>query len=170
MLYKLIDLYLKLLLKTCKINVDNVNIDDGIIGFWHEDSFAMMLLLNYLEKQSNVNVLITEGKRGEIISKLIEDSCNSAVVLKHDKKTLKRLTEICKSEASLALPLDGPLGPRRVCKPIANRFAMRYNKKRQFVNVEYNFKLALRRWDKYRVVLPFSTLNITVAEILKFEE
>ena len=68
MLCRLFYIYLKLLEKTVCIEWQQPEMFSGhnIVGFWHEDSFAMNLVLQAVTKEcADVSVLVTADERGE---------------------------------------------------------------------------------------------------------
>ena len=117
--------YLRLLEMTVRLEVEMPDIwtkdmpDRGaVIGFWHEDSFLMNLLLRRLSEGRDIAVIVTSDGRGDYIENIIE-RCNGKAIRVPDgcrsRDFLRNLIEEagCPGK-TLAAAMDGPLGPRRV--------------------------------------------------------
>ena len=79
--------YLKCLEKTAHVKWEGMESFNGnqVVGFWHEDSFAMNLLLREVTETDNkMSVLVTGDPRGDYIQYMIEKCremrCASATV------------------------------------------------------------------------------------------
>lgn len=171
-LQKLFWEYLKLLEKTVTIQWQEDTLYGGsqIFGFWHEDSFFMNLVLKKLaDKTAPVDVIVTADTRGDYIENMITHcggyairvpdglACISAV-----KKLMKKSYE---ETRSLAVSLDGPLGPRHVPKKLA--FYLSEQRREDFVGISVSYSTCLRlfwRWDHYAVPLPFTRVTVDVRD------
>ena len=78
--------YLRLLEKTVRLEVEMPDIwtkdmpDRGaVIGFWHEDSFLMNLLLRRLSEGRDIAVIVTSDGRGDYIENIIK-RCNGKAI------------------------------------------------------------------------------------------
>lgn len=160
--------YLKLLEKTVKIEWVNENAFafNHVVGFWHEDSFAMNLVLKHMkEREETIEVLVTADERGEYIQHMIEKCGGKAVRIGYgfcNAGTMKELLRSLKSERkSLAIAMDGPLGPRYVPKKMTFFLSEKSRSELVGVTLSYSRKLALKsRWDHYRIPLPFSKIKV----------
>ena len=164
--------YLKLLEKTVKINwqTDELYGSSQIFGFWHEDSFFMNLVLkNLAERTAPVDVVVTADTRGDYIEHMIEKCGGNAVRISDGYAAFGALKKLMQSSyeqtRSLAIALDGPLGPRHEPKKLA--FYLSEQKRDDFVGISVSYSACLRmfwRWDKYAVPLPFSKVTVTVRD------
>lgn len=162
--------YLKLLEKTVTIQWqdDNVYGNSQIFGFWHEDSFFMNLVLKELSgKTAPVDVVVTADARGEYIKYMVERCGGHALRISDGYGSfhaLKRLIQRSYEQTrSLAVALDGPLGPRYEPKKLA--FYLSEQSEEDFVGIAVSYSSCLRmfwRWDHYVVPLPFSTITVAV--------
>ena len=138
--------YLKLLKKTVAIEWQEIQFVTGnqVFGFWHEDSFLMNLVLEELSgKTSPVDVIVTADTRGDYIKKILQDSYEQT--------------------RSIAVALDGPLGPRHEPKKLA--FYLAEQAQESFVGISVSYHGCLRlfwRWDHYAIPLPFSKVIVAV--------
>ena len=133
-----------------------------VVGFWHEDSFAMNLLLREITETDNkMSVLVTGDPRGDYIQYMIEKCRGEAVRIGYgfcDTGTLRELlTSLKEEKRSIAIAMDGPLGPRHIPKKMTYFLSEKGEVPLASVSVKYSKKLALKgRWDHYRIPLPFT--------------
>ena len=111
--------YLALIDRTVKIewHEENTYGDSQIFGFWHEDSFFMNLVLEKLShKTTPVDVIVTADARGNYIEHMIKQCGGSALRVPDGYRAFAALKRIVQDSYerthSIAVALDGPLGPR----------------------------------------------------------
>lgn len=164
--------YLKLLEKTITIqwNTDTLCGSSQIFGFWHEDSFFMNLVLKELSKKTApVDVIVTADVRGDYIENMIEHCGGHALRVPDGLACIgavKSLMRQSYEEArSLAVSLDGPLGPRHEPKKLA--FFLSEQRREDFVGIAVSYSACLRmfwRWDQYAVPLPFTKVTVDIRD------
>lgn len=135
--------YLKLLEKTVKIEwqEETLSGNSQIFGFWHEDSFFMNLVLkNLAEKTAPVDVVVTADTRGDYIQYMIEKCGGSTLRIPDGYAAfgaLKKLMQTSYEQTrSMAVALDGPLGPRHEPKKTGVLFIR--TKGRRFCGNQYS--------------------------------
>lgn len=159
--------YLKCLEKTAHVKWEGMESFNGnqVVGFWHEDSFAMNLLLREITETDNkMSVLVTGDPRGDYIQYMIEKCRGEAVRIGYgfcDTGTLRELlTSLKEEKRSIAIAMDGPLGPRHIPKKMTYFLSEKGEVPLASVSVKYSKKLALKgRWDHYRIPLPFTEVT-----------
>ena len=126
MLQSLFLAYLRLLRRTVQVEWAEDQVDPGrqIFGFWHEDSFSMNLVLGQMaERTRPVHVIVTADTRGDYIEKMLESCGGHALRVADGRASFGKLREILEEyrhkDASVAVALDGPLGPRHQPKKLA---------------------------------------------------
>lgn len=164
--------YLKLLEKTVKIDWQEEELcgNSQIFGFWHEDSFFMNLVLkNLAEKTAPVDVVVTADTRGDYIQYMIEKCGGSTLRIPDGYAAfgaLKKLMQTTYEQTrSMAVALDGPLGPRQEPKKLA--FYLSEQKGEDFVGITLRYSLCFRmlwRWDRYVIPLPFTKVTVAVKD------
>jgi len=164
--------YLKLLERTITIQweEDTQYGSSQIFGFWHEDSFFMNLVLkNLADRTTPVDVIVTADTRGEYIEYMIEQSKGHALRVPDGFGAFKELKKILRQSyeqtRSLAIALDGPLGPRHEPKKLA--FYLSEHAQEEFVGISISYSACIRlkhRWDKYAVPLPFTKVKVLVRD------
>ncbi len=164
--------YLRLLEKTVHIewHEDTRFGDSQIFGFWHEDSFFMNLVLeNLAHKTRPVDVIVTADTRGNYIEHMVQRCGGHALRVPDGYQAFAALKKIVRDtyekEHSLAVALDGPLGPRHEPKKLA--FYLSEHADEEFVGISLSYSSCFRlksRWDKYAVPLPFSRVTVAVKD------
>lgn len=160
--------YLKIVRRTSKFRIvgEKAFQRNNIAGFWHEDSYTMNLVLGALcRKGADIAVVVTADPRGDYVTYMVEQSGGSTIRM-HDgvgsrvaMKTLKE--EACIAGRTVAVALDGPLGPRHVPKKIAFYLSELSQKEFLGIRIAYSRKISLtRRWDHYVIPLPFSKITV----------
>ncbi len=162
--------YLSLIERTVKIRWHEQNRygDSQIYGFWHEDSFFMNVVLDVLSsKTTPVDVIVTADTRGNYIENMIKKSGGNALRVPDGYKAFGALKKIVQDSYekthSIAVALDGPLGPRHEPKKLA--FYLSEHAEEDFVGISLSYSFCLRlsaRWDKYVIPLPFTTVDVSV--------
>lgn len=168
----LFDEYLSLLERTVTIRwvEENRYGDSQIFGFWHEDSFFMNVVLkNLADKTTPVDVIVTADTRGNYIEHMIRKSGGKALRVPDGYKAFAALKNIVwesyEKDHSLAMALDGPLGPRHEPKKLA--FYLSEHADEEFVGISLSYSSCIRlnrRWDKYVIPLPFTTVTVAVKD------
>ena len=171
-LQKLFYGYLKLLEKTVTIQWQDENLygSSQIFGFWHEDSFLMNLVLKeWAGKTAPVDVIVTADTRGDYIEYMLERCGGHALRVPDGAASFGALKKLIQSSyeqtRSLAIALDGPLGPRHQPKKLA--FYLSEQSGEDFVGIAVSYSSCLRmlwRWDRYAIPLPFSTITVAVRD------
>lgn len=162
--------YLRWIERTVTIRWDEENRygDSQIFGFWHEDSFFMNLVLeNLAHKTTPVDVIVTADTRGNYIENMVRRCGGNALRVPDGFKAFAALKKIVQDSYekthSIAVALDGPLGPRHEPKKLA--FYLSEHAEEDFVGVSLSYSSCLRlkrRWDKYVIPLPFTTVTVAV--------
>lgn len=162
--------YLELLKRTVTIKWKESEVNGGsqIFGFWHEDSFFMNLVLERLSGQTTpIDVIVTADTRGDYIQTMLEKCGGHALRIPDGFKAFAELKKLMQRSyeqtRSIAVALDGPLGPRHEPKKLA--FYLSEQAHEDFVGISVSYSSCFRlawRWDKYVIPLPFSTVNVMI--------
>lgn len=168
MLCRLFYGYLKLLEKTVRIQWRKPEefLGHNVVGFWHEDSFAMNLVLKEIAKRdADISVLVTADDRGDYIKYMLEKCGGEAVRIGYgfcNAGTLKDIFALLKDKKrSVAIAMDGPLGPRHIPKKMTYFLSEQSRTALTGVTIDYSRAVSLtRRWDHYHIPLPFSRITV----------
>ena len=162
--------YLELIDRTVQIEWHEQNTygDSQIFGFWHEDSFFMNLVLEKLSRKTTpVDVIVTADVRGNYIEHMIKKCGGSALRVPDGYRAFAVLKKIVQDSYerthSIAVALDGPLGPRHEPKKLA--FYLSEHAGEEFVGISLSYSSCVRltrRWDKYVIPLPFTRVSVAV--------
>lgn len=159
--------YLKLLEKTVRLewlNLENYK-GNHVVGFWHEDSLAMNLVLKPLTREEAVSVLVTPDEQGENIRYLLKRCGGDAVKIGFgfcNAGTLKEILEALKDQRrSVAIAMDGPFGPRHIPKKLTYFLSEKSQTELVGITVSYSRAISLSgQWDHFHIPLPFSKVTV----------
>lgn len=159
--------YIEFVAKTARVKIEGIEEvqKNRMIGFWHEDSYSIQLVLKELQKRGVVtNVIVTKERRGDYIADMI--SLYGAKPMRlPDGMEMRSFMRDLKKESKeegmiLAAALDGPSGPYHRPKRLLFMLAHEANKGFAYARFKKRGMLALPwRWDKYRLPLPFFKLE-----------
>ena len=163
--------YIGIVVRTSKIEIQGIEHIDAnrMLGFWHEDSYCMQLVLREVYKKYNkhIHVIVTSERRGDYIAEMVSHYGGAPMRLPDGLKMrtfLKDLREESKKESlALAAAMDGPSGPYRKPKRLLFMLAHEAQKAIVYVRFQKMGMLTLPwRWDKYRIPLPFARMQCKI--------
>ncbi len=165
--------YTKLLLKTCRFDVENIErFRQGIMfGFWHEDCYSMELVLDQLSRtHKDICAIVTANQRGDYIENTLRHNGGEALRIPDGmemKTAYKKMLEAAKRPGLImAAAFDGPSGPYREPKKLLFMLAKEAQKPVVYAHFEYRHVIRLKkRWDKYVIPLPFTRVQAYFEEI-----
>lgn len=160
--------YLRFVAKTSKVIYfgDSGITGNEMIGYWHQDSYSMLLLLeNFAKKRKNkVSIVVTADERGDVIEHMIRHYEGTALRLPDGarmRKCMDFLESKGKEPGIVALAMDGPVGPCYEPKRLLFYLAEKANKEVALVRISYSKKISIKsRWDNYVIPLPFSKIKV----------
>lgn len=167
-------IYLNFVIRTSKIefiNSEEFTLDElrnCILGFWHKDSSIMNLILDYVAKRKeNIKGIVTADRRGDFIENILYYYGARTLRMPDGMKLrgfFKDLINESKvDKTTIAIALDGPLGPLHEPKKIGFMLSNESNKPLIGVKINVTRKISLtKRWDNYRVPLPFTTIMFSM--------
>ncbi len=160
--------YLKILEKTVRIEWQQPEQFSGhnVVGFWHEDSMAMNLILK-ASKNAAVSVLVTPDEQGDYIRYLLKKCGKEAVGIGYGFCNAGTLKEILKSlkdtKRSVAIAMDGPFGPRHIPKKLTYFLSEKSQTELVGITISYSKEISLAgRWDHCHIPLPFSKITVRI--------
>ena len=158
--------YIGFVARTSKIEFQGIDHIDAnrMLGFWHEDSYCMQLLLRELQRrEKRTHVIVTSERRGDYIAEMVSHYGAEPMRLPDGMKMRSFLNDLKKdskqSGLTLAAAMDGPSGPYR--KPKRLLFMLAHEAEKAVIYVRFLKKGMITfpwRWDKYRIPLPFTRL------------
>ncbi len=165
--------WMQLVCKTGKFEIENEQLldDNAFLGFWHGDSYCMQFVLRQIAMtHDNVRVIVTSSPRGNSIEDMVDYNGGKAVRLPNGLEMRKLYSELLsiahEDKVVLGVALDGPEGPQEDPKKLIFLMANKAGKK--VVCVHFKFKRCLvvkRRWDKFRIPLPFGKITATFQDM-----
>ena len=126
-----------------------------------------LVLENLAHKTTPVDVIVTADTRGNYIENMVRRCGGNALRVPDGFKAFASLKKIVQDSYekthSIAVALDGPLGPRHEPKKLA--FYLSEHAEEDFVGISLSYSSCLRlrhRWDKYVIPLPYTTVTVAV--------
>lgn len=164
--------YLALVRSTARLEISGEELlrEEHIIGFWHEDSSIMNLVLERVASESvKLLILITSAVRGDVIERLVQYYGAEGFRVDYAEKgtaSIRRLMRRAMEKVTIAVAWDGPSGPLHEPKKLPFLLAARAGKSILGISVRYSAALRLPwRWDRYVVPLPFTRISAMIRPI-----
>ena len=143
------------------LNDDNK--EKVVILFWHGDSYCLYPALI----GTKLYIVTTKDRRGDYISEMckyfgyqtirVPDVSDGGNYLFNIGKIINK-----EDVSNIAISMDGPLGPYHVPKDFALVSALLTKRKVLPISINVKRKIELkRRWDNYKIPLPFNRITIT---------
>lgn len=179
----LIGAYVKLLRKTCKINITGVEQIQTYIDtqqpmlpcYWHQQmTFAVHFLLGLCQQGVKASVLVSPSKDGNIGDTVLKKMGVGVLRGSAHRTGALALRDIyltvSKEKCSVGMAVDGPLGPAREAKVGAITLAQLSGAPIIPVANACDRKIHLNSWDNFFLPLPFSTVHIVIGQPIAVEK
>lgn len=139
-----------------------------IFTFWHNRILAITIahMRHYPSDRKGVAVLTSPSKDGEILAEVMACFNMGAIrgsSSRRGSRALHECVDRLNSGADLAVTPDGPKGPRYSLGPGLILLAQKTQARILPMHVKFHRALELKSWDGFRIPLPFSRLDITIA-------
>jgi len=133
-----------------------------IYSFWHRNIFPLL----FTRKFEKIVVLISSSKDGELVAgpcRVLGFKTARGSSTRNGIKAMKEMIKLSKKH-SIAITPDGPKGPREKIKD--GLLYLAYLTKLPLIPVAVDIKkeLVFNSWDRFRLPLPFSQVNISYGE------
>lgn len=166
----LIFIIIKIIFFTCKKTYSNTKLSEKtcFLMFWHE-KLAMMPFVkkHWWDKKRKTNVIISDHKDGEIITKVIKRFGIGAIRGSTSKGgvrvLIKAFKDIDKGIDILITP-DGPRGPRHSISDGSVIIPQKKDLPIQILSYTASKFWQFNSWDKMILPKPFSTINYILSE------
>jgi lysophospholipid acyltransferase (LPLAT)-like uncharacterized protein len=169
--------YVRLVAATCRVHGPQVNQDQVVLAFWHENNLAAAVAAHRLRRQHYHVSFSTRTFRGEVMSTMLTalDSGSVQLPAEGERSEAARLSlelaRIGRDGASPVVSPDGPSGPYRRAKPGALIVAREAAVPLQPWAIAVRPPWRLRsRWDRHIVPLPFCRLRVEEAPVMRVGE
>lgn len=135
-----------------------------IMSLWH----SRLFVLSYVHKNSNVLVLVSQSKDGEIIKRILDRQGQEAMRGSSTRGGLRALAAMIKNlktnQRPGAFTPDGPQGPRFIVKPGIITLAKKTGY--PIMPMSYNAgKIKIfNSWDRFVLPMPFSSCTLVYGE------
>lgn len=160
--------YSNIVMKTSKITYINEDYlteseQKYLAVFWHEFSYCLIPTMTH----ERLGVITTTNQRGSYISEMCKLYGYKPLRLPDETQRgnplFKMVRDVNKDKTfHVALATDGPIGPYRIPKDFTFVLAEMLHRDILPVTIDVKRKVCLfKRWDKYKIPLPFSKITIT---------
>lgn len=143
-----------------------------IMCFWHNRILGITLchLRKYPhKKRPGVTVLTSPSRDGEILAQVAAGFRMGSVRGSSSRRgstALLELVSLVEKNRDIAITPDGPRGPRYKLGPGAILLAQRTGAVLAPVHARFSWCIRLKTWDGFIIPLPFSTVSVTVDEMI----
>ncbi|MCF7970589.1 MAG: lysophospholipid acyltransferase family protein [Methylococcaceae bacterium] len=175
--------YIKLLHKTCKIDIsgaENLQLfiteqQPMLPCYWHQQmTFSIDFLLGLREQGVKTSVLVSPSKDGDIGDAVLT-KLGIGVIRGSEHRTgalaMRDIYQaISKDKCSVGTAVDGPLGPARKAKIGVVTLAQLSGAPLIPIANACSRKMHLKSWDNFFLPLPYSTVQIVVGEPIVVEK
>jgi lysophospholipid acyltransferase (LPLAT)-like uncharacterized protein len=139
-----------------------------IFTFWHNRILAITIghVRGYPRSRKGVAVLTSPSRDGEILAQLMDCFHMGAIrgsSSRRGSRALHECVDWLNSGGDLAVTPDGPKGPRYRLGPGLILLAQKTNARILPMHVKFSAAHELKSWDGFRIPLPFSRVDITMA-------
>lgn len=133
-----------------------------IYAFWHRNIIPLL----FRRKFEKIVIIISSSKDGQLIA----GPCDALGYItvrgssrRHGSKAAKQFIRY-KDTNCLAITPDGPKGPAEKIKPGLPTLAYLTGVPISMVSVDVAKEIIFKSWDKFRLPLPFSRINISYSD------
>ena len=170
---------LRLLFSTIRLRFeDRIGFTTGqykkpvIMCFWHNRILGITLcfLRSYPHgHRAGVTVLTSPSRDGEIIAQVAHGLGMGAArgsTSRRGSRALLELVRLVEASGDIAITPDGPRGPRYHLGPGAILLAQTTGAVLAPVHATFSRALRMKTWDGFIIPLPFSTVSVTVDQMI----
>jgi len=143
-----------------------------ILCFWHNRilGITVAFMRRYPRKErGGVTVLTSPSKDGEILARVVGGFKMGAVrgsSSRRGSQALRELVTLIERGRDIAVTPDGPRGPCYKLGPGAISLAQLTGAPIVPMHAHFSRHLRLKTWDNFIIPLPFSTITVTVDNII----
>lgn len=170
---------LRLLFSTIRLRFeDRIGFTTGlynkpvIMCFWHNRILGITLcfLRRYPQgRRAGVTVLTSPSRDGEIIARVAHGLGMGAArgsSSRRGSRALLEMVRLVEASGDIAITPDGPRGPRYHLGPGAILLAQTTGAVLAPVHATFSRALRMKTWDGFIIPLPFSTVSVTVDQMI----
>jgi lysophospholipid acyltransferase (LPLAT)-like uncharacterized protein len=162
--------FLSRLVRTRLVGIEQTQGAPCGVAIWHGDELALIPRFGHL----NPTVLVSRSKDGEIMARATQALGYSVTRGSSTRGAVGGMIALIKAVrkgATVVLTVDGPQGPRGVCKPGIVRIAQKTGVPLFPVGVAVSHRYVFKNtWNQVYLPLPFSRQVVYVAPPISFPE
>ena len=178
-------LFIKMLISTYRVELRDTRYREQaelmhpkgafIFAMWHEQVLGIMLAHAWTKPYLALASRSKDGDYAAFVAtklgfKAVRGSSRKRGKDKGGKEAIQEYVENLHAGISGGLTVDGPKGPRRVCKSGAVIMAKETGAAIMPVSARYTSYWEFNSWDKFKVPKPFSKIIVTCGEPIRITE
>ena len=136
-----------------------------IIAFWHNRMIVMPLIFSRFYRRKGATVLTSASREGSLVERVVRSFGMDAVRGSSSRRgvtALKALSDRMKDAFDVIVTPDGPRGPCYRLGPGIVFLSQRTGQPVMPIRVDYSRFIELKSWDRFRIPLPFSRVDVTL--------
>jgi lysophospholipid acyltransferase (LPLAT)-like uncharacterized protein len=140
-----------------------------IYASWH----GQLLLLTYLHRDEDIQVLVSSHRDGEYIARIIHSLGFGTVrgsTTRGGTKAVLNLLELGAGRKDLAITPDGPRGPRHHCKSGVIYLAKKTGLPVIPIGASHKPSLVLSSWDRFMIPHPFAKCAVVYGKARVYDQ
>ncbi|MCP4846915.1 MAG: lysophospholipid acyltransferase family protein [Verrucomicrobiaceae bacterium] len=146
-----------------------------IIVFWHNQMFGAALFYGKFLKSRRATVLTSSSRDGDLLAAVAAQFKSQSIRGSSNKRPVAALREMVTflrgdSGRDLGITPDGPRGPAYKLQPGLIKLSQWAQVPVLPLRLSYSNALTLKTWDGFRIPLPFSRVEVTLAKLERFTE
>jgi lysophospholipid acyltransferase (LPLAT)-like uncharacterized protein len=165
---------LKLIFKTCRVRLKGIEhfektIGEGsaILSFWHDSMAIVPPIFNRFCLKTKFIACISNSRDGDWLHAVVSRFPQAdSIRIGHRARArglLEMIREVEKGNRTLLITPDGPKGPPKTLKEGILEVSRKTGTPILPVSWKSSFTFRFRTWDRFRVPLPFSTIEVIIS-------
>jgi len=136
-----------------------------IIAFWHNRMIVMPLIFSRYYRRKGATVLTSASREGSLVERVVRSFGMDVVRGSSSRRgaaALLALSDRMKADYDVIVTPDGPRGPCYRLGPGIVFLSQRSGQPVMPIRVDYSRFIELKSWDRFRIPLPFSRIDVTL--------
>ncbi|MEI8341152.1 MAG: lysophospholipid acyltransferase family protein [Verrucomicrobiota bacterium] len=136
-----------------------------IIAFWHNRMVVMPLIFSRYYRRKGATVLTSASREGSLVERVVRSFGMDVVRGSSSRRgatALLALSDRMKAGYDVIVTPDGPRGPCYRLGPGIVFLSQRTGQPVMPIRVDYSRFIELKSWDRFRIPLPFSRIDVTL--------
>ena len=146
-----------------------------IVAFWHNQIFGATLFYRKFLSDRVASVLTSSSRDGDLMASVAGQFGNDAIRGSSNKRPVAALREMVRflrlrNGKDIVITPDGPRGPAYKLQTGLIKVSQWAEVPVLPLRLSYSNELTLKTWDRFRIPLPFSRIDVTLEKLEMFPE